>query len=357
MKKTALIAIITMAIISSCHKAPQSNSTDVSETQVLTDFVNKIALPQYQNLQLQATNLNTTVQTLSTNPTADNLNAARNAWKNTRAAWESCEGFLFGPVEDNNYDPNMDTWPVDYLQLDSLIAGSNSFSVGMVQALNTSLRGFHPLEFILWGQNGNATADSITTKQKQYMVSLSQDILNTVDSLNASWASNGGNFQQQVLKAGTGSTLYASKKEALLAIAASMADICNEVGEQATGGKIYDPFSSYDSTKTESPFSHNSITDFVNNISGSQNVYLCTYNGQSGASLSNLVAAKNLALDNKIKAQFTTAINAIQSVNVNFETAIFTQRTQLQNAMTALNTLQAMLDGDLKDFIQTNIKD
>ena len=44
------------------------------------------------------------------------------------------------------------------------------------------------------------------------------------------------------------------------------------------------------------------------------------------------------------------------NVTVNFETAIYTQRTQLQNAMDAIMTLQGTIDGELKDFINTNVK-
>jgi predicted lipoprotein len=320
---------------------------------VITDFVHKIALPQYQTFQNRATTLNVAITALNDTPTAANLNAARTAWRDVRSCWEQCEGFLIGPVEDDNYDPNMDTWPVDYLQLDSFINTSTSFTPATLQTLSQSLRGFHPLEFILWGKNGNASVDSISPRQKQYMVALAQDILTTVTALNNSWASTGANFQAQVLNAGTTSARYNKKQEVLLAMVAGITDICDEVGNN----KLLLPYLAYDSGKTESPFSHNSITDFTNNILGAQNVYLCTYNQQSGASLSNIVAARNLSLDNKIRQQFAAAIAALGNVTMTFETAIHAQRPQLQNAMAAITTLQATLDGDLKSFIQTYVTD
>ncbi|MDR3681898.1 MAG: imelysin family protein [Flavipsychrobacter sp.] len=356
MKKIILISVIGI-FACSCKKSSSNPSTAVTETQVLTDFVQKLALPEYANLQVKATALNNAVLVLNASPTSANLAAAQQAWRDTRTAWETCEGFLFGPVEDFNYDPNTDTWPVDYHELDSLIANSPNLDVNVVQNLISSLRGYHPLEFILWGQSGNATVDSITAQQKQYMVALSQDILNNIDSLNYSWSATGGNFQKQVLLAGAGATRYTSHQDAFLAIVGAMSDICNEVGQQATGGKLYDPYSTRDSFQTESPFSHNSMADFKNNIIGAQDAYLGTYNGVQGASISNLVSANNISLDNTIKQQFTTAINALNNVNITFETAIFLQRTQLLSAMTALNTLQATLDGPLKVHIQTYVKD
>ena len=349
-----LLATASALGLFACRKPSASvTTTTATSKEVITDFVNKVALPQYATLLSKATTLNTAINTLNTTPTNANLLAARTAWQEVRSSWEQCEGFLLGPVEDDNYDPNMDTWPVDYAQLDSFITNSTSFTENTIAGLNQSLRGFHPLEYILWGRTGSNTIDSITNKQKQYMVGLSHDILTNVTNLNNSWAASGGNFQALVLNAGPGSTRYTSRQEALLALVSGMSSICEEVGT----GKIFEPFNLVDSTKTESPFSHNSMTDFTNNIRGAQNVYLCSYNGQSGVSMSTLIAAKNLALDNKIKDQFTAAITALNNVTVPFETAIHTQRTQLQNAMDAINNLHATLDGDAKTFVQTYVTD
>lgn len=356
MKKTALLFIGAATLFAaSCKKTDNNNNnnTTVTESAVINDFVGKIVLPMYQTLQDKATVLNSAVNTLNTAPTAANLEAARTAWRDTRSVWEQCEGFLVGPVEDDNYDPNMDTWPVDYNQLDSFINTSSSFTVTTIQDLSQGLRGFHPLEYILWGRGGAHTVDSISARQKQYMVGLSQDILNNITQLNASWSTSGGNFQTKVLTAGSGSTLYPTRKEAFVALVAGMSGICSEVG----GGKMLEPFTQADSNLTESPFSHNSITDFTNNITGARNVYLCSFNGQTGASISNMVAAKNISLDNKIKEQYASAIAALGNVTTSFEMALYTQRTQLQVAMNAINTLQGTLDGELKTFMQTYIKD
>jgi len=354
-KKLFLYSIAGCIIFSSCRKTNNNNTTNVTESQVITDFVSKVALPQYQSLQDKATSLNTAVATLNTTPNDANLSAARTAWRDVRSTWEVCEGFLIGPVTDDNYDPNMDTWPVDYLQLDSFMTNSALADINAttIAGLSQSLRGFHPLEYILWGVDGNAAAASLNDKDKKYMIALAQDVLNTCTSLNNSWAATGGNFQAQFLTAGTGSTRYTTKKDALLALAAGIADICGEVG----GGKMLEPYNLTDSTITESPFSHNSMTDFTNNIKGAQSVYLCSVNGVTGSSLSNFVAQKNLSLDNKIKTQLTAAIAALGNVTVSFESALYSQRTQLQNAMNAITDLQATIDGDLKTFINTYVKD
>src|SRR4051812_31818148 len=171
MKKIILTFTATAILFTiSCRKATDNNTAVVTETEVINDFVNKLVLPTYQDLQNKATALNNAVNTLNTAPSAANLDAARAAWRDVRNTWELCEGFLIGPIEDDNYDPDMDTWPVDYNQLDSFINTSSSFSIATVENLSQSLRGFHPLEYILWGKDGRITVDSVSAKDKQYMI-------------------------------------------------------------------------------------------------------------------------------------------------------------------------------------------
>ena len=87
--------------------------------------MNKVALPGYDELRTRANALNTAKTTLQTTSTEENLSAAKNAWKELRVTWEKCEGFLFGPIEDDNYDPQTDTWPVNFNDMDALLANSS----------------------------------------------------------------------------------------------------------------------------------------------------------------------------------------------------------------------------------------
>ncbi|MDQ2862759.1 MAG: imelysin, partial [Bacteroidota bacterium] len=320
---------------------------------VLKDFVDNVAIPQYQGLSEASVHFNNDITALNTAATEKNLAKAKASWRDLRTVWEQCEGFLFGPVEDDNYDPYMDTWPVDYVQLDSLIASSNPLTITDIQNLSTlSLRGFHPVEYVLWGVDGNRTAASITAREKKYMVSLSQDLLNNTTALSNSWITGLGNFGKEVKTAGSGSTVYAKKQEVFLAITQAMADICDEVGT----GKMAEPFNAFDSSIVESPFSNNSVTDFKNNIVGLGNVYNGTYT-TSGKGITDLVAAKNVSLDNKIKQQIAAAINSFDAISVSYELAIFNQRTQITNTMRALATLQATLEDELKPFMVQYITD
>ncbi|HSZ86037.1 MAG TPA: imelysin family protein [Puia sp.] len=355
-------SIITFLFLSACHKStntPTVTNFSTVEQQVINDFANNTALPQYDSLVSVATALNNAITNLQTTTTEGNLAIAQTAWKRIRTVWEQCEGFLIGPVEAYDYDPNTDTWPTDHTQMDSLLSSNNPLQVSDIQNLPQNLRGYHPMEYLIFrnGEYVARTAASFTPRELQYLTSLSADILNNnVTPLLQSWISAPVNFLQSVTTAGvSGNPVYPTKLSFFLDVCGDngMAGICNEVGEADPDGKMYAPYINKDSTITESPYSDNSLVDFKNNIIGAQNVYL-GLNGGNG--IKDLVAAKNKSLDNQIQAQFTAAINSFDNITERYEQAIFDQRVQVQQTLTQIQTLQALLNGELKDFLQQNVK-
>jgi putative iron-regulated protein len=339
----------------SCHKATETGMASLSfdslETEVVRDFAAGLVFTRYGSLLGSTVDLQDKITRLKNETSATNLTAARTGWKNMRAEWELSEGFLLGPVESNDYDPNTDTWPTDYVQMDSLLASTNPLRENDVKKLAQSLRGYHPLEYILWGKGGTRTAAQLTVRQKQYMVSLIADLLNNnVQALYNDWFLGADNFQKQVLTAGKGSNTFSSRQALFLNIVSAMSDICGEVGSS----KMLEPFIARDSAITESPYSSNTLIDFRNNILGLQQVYM-GLDGNKG--IRNLVAAKNLQLDQKIQIQMNAAVSSFNLITARYEEAIFTQRPQIVQTMDQLAALNELLETDLKNFIIQYIKD
>lgn len=356
---------LTLFIFSSCSKSSNNSSGSTEsfasiESDVINDFVNKTALPKYSALALAGDTLDANITALSATPTDSILKIAQTNWRAIRVVWESSEGFLIGPVEANDYDPNSDTWPTDYKQMDSLLASSNPLTVTDIQNLPQTLRGYHPIEYLIFGVGGTRTASQLDSRKMQYLVSLATDLKTIVNSLQNDWLNSPVDYSSSCLTAGTGSQVYTTKLSFFLDITGDngMAGICNEVGEQDDDGKMYNPYINYDSTLTESPYSGNSLIDFKNNILGAQQVYMGTSGGKG---LKDLVAAKNASLDQQIQTAFNTAISSFDNIsgsaNERYEEAIFDKRTQIQNTITALNSLQSLLNGDLETFLKTYVKD
>ena len=355
MKKHLIIFSIAFICFSSCHKANDTgnNTTDFAtlEGEVIQDFTNEIVLTQYRGLLSASLTMQNSVNKLNTTTNDANLEEARTNWKTLRAIWEQTEGYLIGPVESKDYDPNTDTWPTDYVQMDSVLASNNPLTTEDVKNLPQSLRGYHPLEYMIWGKGGSKTFADFTPRQKLYMVSLIDDIRsNNVEPLYNDWFTGGDSYKNQVLTAGKGSTEFSSRQALFLNIVSAMTDICGEVGS----GKMYEPFVAYDSTITESPYSSNTLIDFKNNIIGLKNVYM-GLNGGKG--IHDLVANKQLDLDQRIQAKINSAIASFDQITQRYEEAIFNQRIQVQNTMDQLSELSELLEGELADFITANVKD
>jgi predicted lipoprotein len=247
-------------------------------------------------------------------------------------------------VEDFNYDPEMDTWPLNTTDIDALLAGANPLNVADIDSLPTSLKGFHAIEYMLFGIGGVKTAAQFTPRETQYLLSLSENLHNITISLQNSWLSGG--FTSEWTSAGAGSTRFPTRRDAFIALVTAMAGICEEVGE----GKIADPFLAQDSTLEESRFSHNSTTDFRNNMIGVSNAYYGNY-VLDGAGLNGLVRIKNASLDLKIQSQLTAVINSFNNIDPNFGLAIYTQQGQIMDLQTKIDALKETLETELIPWI------
>jgi putative iron-regulated protein len=358
MKRALLIATVAgLAMTTACKKDKTTSEPTVDfntmKQTVLTDFTNKVAIASYKDLSDKADAFYISMQNLNAVPTQSNLENVREQWKDMRSVWEKSEAFLFGPVDENSYDPNMDTWPTDVSQMDSLMLSSNPLTPSDIAQLTLSLRGYHPIEYIIWGQNGDQIASTLTARQKQYMLSLAADLKATCNALYQSWVT-GENYGDLVINAGSGSTEYAKKQEVYIALVDGMAGICDEVG----AGKMLEPFDAMNAAIVESPYSGNSITDFKNNIIGIQNVYLGNYT-EDGTGMNELVAMKDKDLDNRIQQKISEAISSFNNVTMPYGEAIQAngQRPQVQNVMTKLDELKAIMEDELKPFVMQHITD
>lgn len=355
MKKTILLSTLLIATaFTSCKKDKDDDTTTpaVTSSEILTDFTNKIALDYYNELNNKATALKNAVTTLQASQTSTNLQNAKQAWINARVEWEQCEGFLFGPVSTLSLDPAIDDWPVNRVDLDSLLASPVVFTQSYLNAAPTTLKGFHPIEYLLFGNNSQKQIGDFTAREFEYLTALAENLNSVTAQIENSWLESGGNFQSQVINAGQSGSQYASRQDAMLEIANALIGIIDEVA----AGKIEEPFVAQDSTLEESHFSKNTWTDFKNDLIGARNVYKCSYQ-ETGKGLTNFVNAHNKTLDTEILQQFDAAINNISAYTTTFGSAIFNQPAAVLNTQTVLNNLKTKLEEGLIPLIQEKVTD
>ena len=349
--KTLVLALPLTFLGLSCSKnnVDPGKETATLQKEVLLNVANNVCTQSYEDMYAKTQELLTAVTALNTTTNDDNLATARLKWKAIRTTWERTEAWLFGPVEQNNIDPRIDTWPVEFNALDAILANNDELTDTYIDGLEDALKGFHPIEYVLWGKNGNKKAAQITTREKQYLLALTTNLVKLSKEVRDSWTTGG--YNNQLATAGAGSTEFTSQQAAFLQIVDGMAGICGEVADS----KIKEPFEAQDPTLEESPFSKNSVIDFTNNINGILDMYQGKF-AEDGKGLEDIVRANNLQLDAEIKSKHAAAIASLQAITKPFGEAIVSEQPKVQNAMTKITELATVLDGKLKPFVKQYVK-
>lgn len=279
----------------------------------LTHLVDDVIVPTYTSLADEVEALEEELHGLTVNTiTQEEINNACQHFLNAREYWERSEAFLGGAASDFEIDPTIDSWPLNRTMLLSY------FNSGMpADALgDQSILGFHALEFILFRDGnprkvselqGNDTYQNFTGVSGAQELSYAQQICTLLKQrcfqLQVAWEGEttanasrvqevrnanlkyttqdrGLSYGQNLKEAGVNSlsthpTLQGAIAQVLSLTEGSAAAIATEVGT----AKIANPFTAGDISYVESPYSHNSITDFQDNIRSIRNVWYGTTDG------------------------------------------------------------------------------
>lgn len=344
---TVFLAISLLAF--GCSDDDGGGTTTNDFTAIIENISDDVIISTYADLDAKAAILLTKLSDLEANPTAENLEAAQQAWRDARRPWELSEGFLYGPVDTKGLDPAMDSWPVNVTDLDAVLASSNGLTVDYVDGLDGTLKGFHTIEYLLYGENGDKLVADFTARQFEYLSACGESLKRTTAQLHEGWLPSAGNFVKNFKEAGTGTaaSVYPSQKAVIEEIVNGIVGIADEVAN----GKINEPFAQQNLTLEESRFSANSKADFADNIRSIRNVWLGIHLNASGSGISSLVAVKDPALDIKVRQQIDAAIAAIEGIDGTFTTAIFDSPTTVQAAQTAVRDLLTTLQGEVLPLI------
>ncbi len=353
-----IIAILTLSLIFviSCKKTVAKPVVVTDQEQLKKDILSNLSSnvinPCYSELMLRSEELYMSIQDFSTDPTDAKLLICRDKWRTTRNSWERSEGFLFGPVSANNIDPRIDSWPINYLDIEMILGTTTTLSTSYVDGLEDGLKGFHVIEYLLWGADGTKVASIFTVREKEFLNALSFNLKTLCAEVKNSWDPSGvQNYTSQFNNAGNGSLYYTTQLQVYEEVINAMIGICDEVGT----GKIGETFTMQDPSLEESPFAKNSITDFTNNMKSVQHIYLGQYN-VDGLGIEDIIRSNNSSMDSQIKFLINNAILSLNNITVDFGTAITTQGVQVQNSINAIGSLKSYLEDSVLPFTKTLVQ-
>jgi putative iron-regulated protein len=367
---------------------PPPPATGFDASDVLSALATDTIFATYTEMNARTTELLDAVNVLAAgNVTRTTLQAAQDVWIAARVPWEGSEGFLWGPIDTQGLDPGLDSWPVDKVQLDDVIASNLDLSdQAVIDTLDTTVKGFHTIEYLLFNDGtGNedtygcgaaasgtdACLDNIIAaltsdpRRLEYLVGITIDVNDVAASAAEAWDTAGGDYITTVEAAGQGSAVYTSQRSVIQEVVQGLIGITDEV---ANAGKINDPFTAHDPLTVESKFSGNSLTDFQYNIRSIRNIYCGSYDastddtatacGNAGdAGLTAFIADQDADLDATLRTEIDDAIAAIGLIPEPFEQAVIDSATDadvaatIQGAIDAINVLKGTLEGEVTDLV------
>lgn len=321
-----------------------------------------IAHAVFEDALITAKKLSVHVDDLLNSPSEKNLKAAKVAWKAARVPYQQSEVFRFGNANVDDWEGQLNAWPLDEGLIDYVAAGyahelgnvgstanivaSKTLTMGsetlnldqITPTLLASLNelagseanvatGYHAIEFLLWGQDLNGTGagagnrpytdfikgqdctNANCDRRSQFLHAAVDLLIDDLDDMVSQWAPN----DSQNYRA---SFLALKADSALTRILYGMGSL--SLGELA-GERLKVALEANSPEDEHDCFSDNTHFSHFYNAKGVRNIYLGEYqrvdgSTLTGASLSDLVAAKDAGADKKLDSQFAVTESKLQLI-------------------------------------------
>lgn len=384
----------------------QNEAIEALTKQYLSDVV----YPTYTNLANESESLYSKISALKTKLKAgtavnqSEIDDICTSYKNARKFWEQSEAFLYGAASDFEIDPHIDTWPLDVPTLGEDLADDAKIArldaADGIEYARTSLTaenlGFHGIEFIFFrdGKNrsaaffnndeketdGDITAKGDVTAKEEviFATAVAGDLRDKCFQLEVAWNPNASSahksrvaecaktsddfettvsknsltYGENMLAVNAGNSTYNSWKKVVEEIlVGGCSNICAEVADQKMGQAYRAATGTGDAEDDpnyiESPYSHNSFTDFYGNIMSIQNAL---YNNVEGTSATNSSVMSYLKKYNAneaatLQAKLSAALTALQACQNSGKSFVEAPgATYVKTAMDAIDELDDELN-------------
>lgn len=373
---TAMIAVPALA-------APDA-------AQVLKHYA-ALAQAKYEDSLSTAKVLDVAIDALIANPSEETLKAARAAWIKARVPYQQSEVYRFGNPLVDAWEGKVNAWPLDEGLIDYVdaaygtesdenalyvanVIASPQIKIGgkevdasnitpefLVETLHEAgeieanvATGYHAIEFLLWGQDINGTGPGAGNRpytdydpknctngncdrRAAYLKAASTLLVSDLQDMVAAWQPD----------AEATKTATADPKAGITAILTGMGSL--SYGELAgermkLGVLLHDPEEEHDC------FSDNTHNSHLNDAIGIASAYTGEYTRidgtkMTGPSLSELVAAKDPALDAEMKSKLEKTLAAMNAMAKRAETVEAYDQMIGEGNTEGNATVQAAIDG------------
>ncbi|WP_216642742.1 imelysin family protein [Hydrocarboniclastica marina] len=370
-----LALIAATALTAGCANSPWSGHSEkagkasepATKAAVVSHYAD-LAHANYEDALITARALDEATDRLIANPTEANLQAAKEAWLAARVPYQQTEVFRFGNAIVDDWEGQLNAWPLDEGLIDYVQAGdyqhelgnagataniiaSNNVNVGGtavdVSALTPELlanlneiggseanvaTGYHAVEFLLWGQDlhgfkagagerpvtdyakGSDCTNGNCERRGAYLDAVTDLLVADLEWMVDQWADgSNGNYRAQLTSADAGEGV----QKMLFGMGSlSLGELAGERMKVALEANSYED--------EHDCFSDNTHNSHYYNGQGIRNVYTGTYrrvDGKlvTGPSLSDLVEQNNAELDARLNRQLSASMQALAAMKAKAE--------------------------------------
>lgn len=334
------------ALAQASSAAPAASPAAATAGTVAAHYA-RLVHASYEDTLAAARTLQGAIQAFTTRPSNESLAEARKAWLAAREFYGQTEAFRFygGPIDnDNGPEGRINAWPMDESFVDSVqgkpdagLVNNRQFAINKKNLSAQNERGgeeniatgWHAIEFFLWGQDLSESGpgernfeDFVDGKarnadrRRQYLNVVTDLLIDDLTTLVKAWAPDArNNYRARFVRGGN---------ESIRKMLVGLGSLSR--GELA-GERLEVALNSQDQEDEHSCFSDNTHRDAVTNALGIRNVWLGEYRRADGsllqgASLRDLVAAKDAALADKTTQQIAASVAAAEAIQAPFDREI-----------------------------------
>lgn len=349
------------ALAAGCDEIETNPDSDRQEA--LRQTVSVVLIPLFTDLAGSVDALAASADALGKSGDEATAAVARAALLSARTLWERSQVVAIGPSDDLALTGGaIDSWPADHAALDAVVASTTPIDQTTFETRPANQRGFPALEHLLFDSTVTAavavarlTTDADAPRRRAAISSAARDLAKKVHAVVDAWTFPSG-YGRELAEAGAGSATFGSQKDAvdklvtaMLALAELMvvAKLTKPLGLDTGAG----PTPGYE----QAPRSDFTLAALAANLDAIEAVYSCTYDGESGASLSGHVAEVSAAADAAFRKTLAEAKSALTAVPAPFRVQLTTDTAPLAALLTAVQAVKRGIATDVASPLGASI--
>lgn len=321
----------------------------------------------YKDSRAEAGEMQEAIAAFLATPSEATHTAAKEAWIEARKSYLQTEAFRFyeGPIDFVNSETGeegpegrINAWPMNEAFIDYVKGKPNGGLINNpeIEISTKSIlendqvtdeadvtTGWHAIEFLLWGQDFNASGpgqrsfedfipdQNSNNRRRDYLTLVTEQLLADLTFLETEWAPNANNYRAQFIQDDPKATL--GKIFTSLATLSAFEMASERMTVALDSGNQEDEHSCFSDTTHQ---------DFVFNAQGISNVYFGDYKDYQGPGFDELVAKLNPTVNQEMIAALNATKTSVAEIGQPFDQVLASQpgSPEREKAEAAVNSLE-----------------